>query len=291
MRDTWGEKLFYGFNYAILTVAGLSCLLPLVHLISLSLSDSHAVASGIVSLWPVGWSIDSFKALFAGTNMKGAFQNSVILTLTGVVLSMVFTIAAAYPLSRHYFIGARFFTLMIVFTMMFGGGLIPTYLVVKALGLINTYGAVWFTGLVSVYNMLVMMSFFKNIPAELDEAAQMDGCGEWRYLVQIVLPLSVPVIAALSLFYGVGYWNAFFNVLIYINDTSKYNMAVLVQQMVQSQSLLAELNQSSSSDQIMLTPEAIKASGIITMVLPMLAVYPFVQKHFVKGIMLGAIKG
>lgn len=291
MRDTWGERLFYGFNYTVLTIAALSCLLPLIHLISLSLSDSQAVASGMVSLWPVGWSIDSFKALFAGTNMAGAFKNSIVLTLTGVLLSMVFTIAAAYPLSRNYFIGARFFTLFIVFTMMFGGGLIPTYLVVKSLGLINTYGAVWFTGLVSAYNMLVMMTFFKNIPAELDEAAQMDGCGEWRYLAKVVLPLSVPVLAALSLFYGVGYWNAFFNVLIYINDTSKYNMAVLVQQMVQSQSLLAELNQSSSSDQIMLTPEAIKASGIITMVLPMLIVYPFVQKHFVKGIMLGAIKG
>lgn len=291
MRNTWGERLFYGFNYIILTVAALSCLLPLIHLISLSLSDSHAVASGIVSLWPVGWSIDSYKALFAGTNIGGALKNSVVLTLLGVLLSMVFTIAAAYPLSRNYFIGARFFTLLIVFTMMFGGGLIPTYLVVKALGLINTYGAIWFTGLVSAYNMLVMMAFFKNIPAELDEASQMDGCGEWRYLTQIVLPLSVPVIAALSLFYGVGYWNSFFNVLIYINDTSKYNMAVLVQQMVQSQSLLAELNQSNSSDQITLTPEAIKASGIITMVLPMLVVYPFVQKHFVKGIMLGAIKG
>jgi len=291
MKDTWGEKLFYAFNYVLLTAAALSCLLPLIYLISISLSDSQAVASGIVSLWPVGWSLDSYKALFVGTNIKEAFWNSIVLTGVGTALSMLFTIAAAYPLSRNYFIGARFFTLLIVFTMMFGGGLIPTYLVVKALGLINTYGAVWFTGLVSAYNMLVMMTFFKHIPAELDEAAQMDGCGEWRYLATIVLPLSVPVIAALSLFYGVGYWNSFFNVLIYINDTSKYNMAVLIQQMVQSQSLLAELNQSSSSDQIVLTPEAIKASGIITMVLPMLVVYPFVQKHFVKGIMLGAIKG
>jgi putative aldouronate transport system permease protein len=291
MRDTWGEKVFYGFNYIVLAVVALSCLLPLIYLLSVSLSDSQAVASGSVTLFPIGWSIDSFRALFAGTNIKGAFQNSVVLTLVGVLLSMVFTIAAAYPLSRRYFIGARFFTLFIVFTMMFSGGLIPTYLIVKGLGLINTYGAIWFTGLISVYNMLVMMTFFKNIPGELDEAAQMDGCGEWGYLFKVVLPLSVPVLAALSLFYGVGYWNAFFNVLIYINETSKYNMAVLVQQMVQSQSLLAELNQGSSSDQIMLTPEAIKASGIITMVFPMLVVYPFVQKYFVKGIMLGAIKG
>ncbi|MEK3725798.1 carbohydrate ABC transporter permease [Paenibacillus sp. FSL H8-0034] len=291
MRDTWGERIFYGFNYIVLTLVALSCLLPLLYLLSVSLSDSQAVASGSVTLYPIGWSIESFRALFTGTNIKGAFQNSVMLTLVGVVLSMVFTIAAAFPLSRRYFIGARFFTLFIVFTMMFGGGLIPTYLIVKGLGLINTYGAIWFTGLISVYNMLVMMTFFKNIPGELDEAAQIDGCGEWGYLFKVVLPLSVPVLAALSLFYGVGYWNAFFNVLIYINDTSKYNMAVLVQQMVQSQSLMAELNQSSSSDQMMLTPEAIKASGIITMVFPMLVVYPFVQKYFVKGIMLGAIKG
>ncbi len=290
MRDTWGEKVFYRFNYVVLTIAALSCLLPLIHLLSVSLSDTQAVASGKVTLYPIGWSIESYRVLFEGTNIKGAFYNSVLLTVVGVLLSMIFTIAAAFPLSRRYFMGARFFTLLIVFTMMFSGGLIPTYLVVKALGLVNSYGAIWFPGLVSAYNMLIMMTFFKNIPGELDEAAQIDGCGEWLYLFKVVLPLSVPVIAALSLFYGVGYWNAFFNVLIYINETSKYNMSVLVQQMVQSQSLLAELNQN-SSDQIILTPEAIKASGIIAMVFPMLVVYPFIQKHFVKGIMLGAIKG
>lgn len=164
MRDTWGERIFYGFNYIVLTLVALSCLLPLLYLLSVSLSDSQAVASGSVTLYPIGWSIESFRALFTGTNIKGAFQNSVMLTLVGVVLSMVFTIAAAFPLSRRYFIGARFFTLFIVFTMMFGGGLIPTYLIVKGLGLINTYGAIWFTGLISVYNMLVMMTFSKTFP-------------------------------------------------------------------------------------------------------------------------------
>ncbi|WP_144933912.1 carbohydrate ABC transporter permease [Paenibacillus sp. 32O-W] len=289
MGRTSGEKWFIGAVAVLLFIAGASCLLPLLHVASVSLSDPHYVRSGAVTLWPRGWTLESYSLLFKGSKIVSALKNSVILTVVGVLLSMLFTTLAAYPLSRNYFYFRRFFTLAIVFTMLFSGGLIPTYLVIKQLGLINTYGALWLPGLISTFNMLIMRTYFDGIPEELDDAARMDGCGEWRYLIQVVLPLSLPVIATLSVFYAVGYWNAFFSVLIYINDTSKYNLTVLVQQMIQSQSLMQELN--ASDMQTFITPEGIKTAGIVVMVLPLLAVYPFLQKYFVKGVMIGAVKG
>lgn len=291
MKPTRGEKLFHGVNAALLACAAVSCLLPVIHIASLSLSDSHAILSGRVFLWPVDATIDAYKGLIEGTSALLAFRNSVVLTVVGVALSMTFTILAAYPLSRSYFFLRRFFSLAAIFTMLFNGGLIPTYLVMSSLGLINTYAVLWLLGLISVFNMMVLRTSFEQLPPELDEAARMDGCGEWRYLLRIVLPLSLPVLATLTLFYGVGYWNAFISVLIYINDSNKLNLTVLVQQMVQSQSLLQEVNQQASEDFGALTPESIKAAGIMVMVVPMLLVYPFLQKYFVRGVMLGAIKG
>lgn len=289
MKPTTGEKWFLAVNALLLLIAGLSCLLPLLHIVSVSFSDPHAVMSGAVTLWPQGWTLESYGLLLRGSKIVSAFTNSVELTVVGVALSMIFTTMAAYPLSRRYFYMRRFWTLAIVFTMLFSGGLIPGYLLLKQLGLINTYGAIWLPGLVSTFNMLIMRTYFEGIPDELDDAARMDGCGEWRYLLRIVLPLSVPVIATLSIFYAVGYWNSFFQVLMYINQTSKFNLTVLVQQMIQSQSLMQEMN--ASDMQAFITPEGIKTAGIIVMVLPLLLVYPFMQKYFIKGVMIGAVKG
>ncbi|RXZ78965.1 carbohydrate ABC transporter permease [Paenibacillaceae bacterium] len=291
MKSTRGEKLFHLSNYVILALAGLSCLLPLVHLFSVSLSEPHAILSGQVSFWPIGWTIESYQSLLEGTRIVGAFTNSVTITVVGVVLSMAFTIMAAYPLSKRKFYAKRTLTLLIVFTMLFSGGIIPSFLVLKSLGLVNTYWALWLPGLISTYNMLIMRTFFENIPDEISESAKIDGCGEFRQLIRIVLPLSMPVIATLTLFYAVGYWNSFASVMIFIHDSTKYNLAVLVQQMVQSQTMLQEMNNLQSEDVQQMTPESIKAAALFVMLVPMLAVYPFLQKYFVKGVMIGAIKG
>ncbi|MEC0240003.1 carbohydrate ABC transporter permease [Paenibacillus dokdonensis] len=291
MRDTLGEKTFNLINYALLSLFGLICLLPILNIISVSFSDSHAVASGRVSLWPSGFSLDSYKALFVGTGIFRALINNVEITIIGVVLSMIATIMAAYPLSRSYFYGRRLFTLGIVFTMLFGGGLIPSYLVIQALGLIDHYSSLWLPGLVSAFNMLVLKTHFENLPVEMEEAARIDGCNEWRLIGQIFLPLSMPVLAALTLFYAVGYWNSFMNVLIYINSPEKHNLTVLVQQMIYSQSLLSEINNVQPDEIQQLTPDGMKSAGIVVMIAPLLAVYPFLQKYFVKGVMIGAIKG
>ncbi|RAV16116.1 carbohydrate ABC transporter permease [Paenibacillus contaminans] len=291
MKPTLGEKVFYGVNALLLGGWALSALFPLLYIISLSFSSNHAILAGDVFLWPVGFSWDSYEALIKGTRVPSAFINSVIITVVGVALNMLFTILAAYPLSKKIFIGRRFMTLLIVFTMLFSGGLIPSYLLVKSLGIIDSYWALWLPALVSAYNMLIMKTFFENIPEELENSARIDGCGEWRLAVQIVLPLSAPVLATLALFYGVSHWNSFMNVLIYINDTSKYNLSVLIQQMVSQSNLMNELQNIQEEDRQMLTPESIRSAGMVVMLIPMIAVYPLLQKHFVKGVLIGAVKG
>ncbi|CAG7608745.1 Diacetylchitobiose uptake system permease protein DasC [Paenibacillus solanacearum] len=293
MKMSTGEKWFYAINNVVLALLGITCLFPLINTIAIAFSDTLAIESGRVTFFPIGWNTEAFTSLFKGTRILSAFQNSVIITVVGVVMSMLTTIMTAYPISRRIFYGRRFFTLAMVFTMLFSGGLIPTYLVVKSLGIMNSYFALWLPALVSTYNMLVMRTFFENIPDEIDDAARIDGCSEMAYLTRIVLPLSMPVIATLTLFYGVSYWNMFMNVVIYIHDTSLFNLTVLVQNMIQSQSLLQELVNSgvTSGVQAQVVPESLKAAGVLVVVLPMLVVYPFLQKFFVKGVLLGSVKG
>ncbi|WP_135556093.1 carbohydrate ABC transporter permease [Paenibacillus cymbidii] len=289
MKESLGEKIYMQLIYVLLIVLAILCLAPLLHIISLSLSSKTAIETGQVVLWPVDLDTASYRLLFQGTRIGSAFVNSVQLTVVGVLLCMVMTIGTAYPLSRGYFAGRRFYTLAMIFTMLFSGGLVPTYLVVKSLGLINTYYALWLPNLVSTFNVLIMKTYFENLSKEVEEAALIDGCGEYRLIGRIVLPLSMPVIATLALFYGVGFWNAFMSVLIYINSSAKYTLTVLVQQMIQSQSLLVEQMRMDGVEQSL--PDSIKSAAVIVMVLPMLVVYPFLQKYFVKGVMLGSVKG
>lgn len=291
MKDTRDERWFRNIAYGLLALAALSCLLPLLHIVAVSLSSQQAVLSGAVTFWPQGWSLESYRMLMKGTRLLSSFYNSIVITVGGVVLSMGFTIFAAYPLSRKVMFFRRGFTLAVVFTMIFSGGVIPAYLVVKAAGLLDSYGAIWIPSLVSTFNMLIVKNHFEHLPEEMDEAARIDGCGEWRFLTRIALPLSLPVIATISLFYAVVYWNAFFVVLIYIQDTQKYNLAVLVQRMLQSQTILQEMQSLRPEDRVVTTPEGIRSAGIMAMMVPMLLVYPFLQKYFIKGAMIGAIKG
>lgn len=291
MRASTGEKIFYGLNYFLMALAAVSCLIPLLNLLALSLSDPSAVLSGRVTLIPVDLQLDSYRLLIERTKVITAFGNSIVITLGGTALCMVCTVLAAYPLSRRYFYARKPITLAIVFTMLFSGGLIPTYLVVKSLGLINSYWSLWLPGLVSAYNMMILKTFFEGIPEELVEASRIDGCGDLRLLLQVILPLSGPVIATLTLFYGVGFWNAFQSVLIYINDSSRMNLTVMVQQMIHSQSLQETANLSREEVDRLATPEGLKAAAVMVLVIPMLMVYPLLQKYFVKGVMIGSIKG
>lgn len=290
MRATKGEKIFYAVNYVVLGLIALTCILPFIHIVALSLSERSSVDSGHVFFWPVGLQFTAYKIFFIASPAFNAFKNSIVITLVGVALSLLGTILAAYPLSRSYLIGRRYLVLGMVFTMLFSGGLIPTYLVIKNMHLIDSYWALWLSGFISTYNMLLMRSYFENIPYEVQEAARIDGCNDTSLLIRIILPLSLPMLATLALFYGIGFWNSFMNVLMYINKSELQNLTVIVQAMLQQNDLLnsPSLN---NEEQAAVATEMVKAVGVVVMVVPMLVVYPFLQKYFVKGVMLGSVKG
>ncbi|NHN29786.1 carbohydrate ABC transporter permease [Paenibacillus agricola] len=290
MKATKGETIFYAVNYIVLAAIALTCLLPFIHIIALSLSDRAAVESGHVFFWPVGLQFTAYKIFFITSPAFSAFKNSIIITVVGVALSMLGTVLAAYPLSRNYLIGRRYFVLAMVFTMLFSGGLIPTYLVVKNLSLIDSYWAIWLTSFISTYNMLLMRSYFENIPHEVEESARIDGCSDVSLLIRIILPLSLPMLATLALFYGINYWNTFMSVLMYINTSQLQNLTVVVQAMLQKNDLLNSPSLNADEQQMVAT-EMVKSVGVVVLVVPMLVVYPFLQKYFVKGVMLGSVKG
>jgi putative aldouronate transport system permease protein len=291
MKRTFGEKIFNSTNYLILGILGISCILPMLNILSTSLSDYHNVISGNVTLFPIGFTFGAYVTFFEGGRALSALVNSIILLVIGVPLSLVATIMGAYPLSRQYFAGRRVMMMMIVISMMFNPGLIPNFLVVKSLGLIDSYWSIWLPGLIGTFNLIIMKSFFENIPEELFESARMDGCGEWRMMWQIVVPLSMSVIATVTLFYVVASWNTFQPVLLYINNTKKQNLPVLVQQMINSQQFMQEMNYQHQEEMQYVTPQSVRTAGVVIMILPMMIIYPFLQKYFIKGVMIGAIKG
>ncbi|MCU6793356.1 carbohydrate ABC transporter permease [Paenibacillus sp. WQ 127069] len=290
MRESTSGKIFVYFIHVVLIIISLTCILPFLHLIALSLSSGHAVDLGQVWFWPVGLDFTVYRYFFENTPALRAFTNSVIITLFGTALSMLATVLTAYPLSRRYLYARKPITTAALFTMLFSGGMIPTYLVMNSLHLTNTYWSLWFGGLISTYNMLIMKSYFESIPGEVVDSAQIDGCGEVPLLIRIILPLSLPMLATLTLFYGVGYWNLFMSVILYISKTNLQNLTVIVQGMLQIQGNFNVSAMDMMQQQEMVS-EKLKAVGVMVMVVPMLVIYPFLQKYFVKGIMLGSIKG
>ncbi|WP_307720010.1 carbohydrate ABC transporter permease [Paenibacillus koleovorans] len=216
-----------------------------------------------------------------------AFKNAIFITIMGTLVNMVLTCLTAYGLSKKWLKGRGIFNFLVVFTMLFSGGMIPTYLVVSKLGLINSYWSLWLVGAISPFYLIVMRSFFQNIPEELEESARIDGCSEWRILWNIVLPLSAPAIATFTLFYMVHNWNTFFLAILYINDSSRWPLQVFLRQML--------IQQSDSSLAVDLGGfeygPPVKMAAIVITALPLLILYPFLQKYFAKGLLLGSVKG
>lgn len=287
------EKSFSALLGLFFLICVAVTIFPILSVIAQSLSSSRALNTGEVGIWPVEPTIDAYRNLVKDGQIFHSIWNTVILTVVGVVLNMIFTICAAYPLSKKHLDGRKFILMMITFTMMFNGGMIPTFILVKKLHLINSYWALWGLGLISTYNMFVMKTFFEGIPSSLEESASIDGANDIQILIKIILPVSMPVIATLTLFYAVGWWNMYFNAVIYINSSAKAPLMVKLKQMIDnvSQSLLQTTSGSEGvrSDQI--TPQGMQAAAIITATVPILCVYPFLQKYFVKGVMIGSVKG
>lgn len=288
------DKLVYFINYVLLGLLLITILYPLVYVVSASFSSGEALASGKVRLLPVEPTLLSYKTVFEYDAIWVGFVNSIIYTVVGTVVSMVLTLLAAYPLSRDDFQGKKVLSSIFLFTMMFSGGLIPTYMLVKNLGLMNTMWSIILPTAVSAYNVIVARTFFnQTIPKELLEASQMDGCSDFRFFSQIVIPLSKPIVAVLCLWIAISLWNGYFNPLIYINEESKYPLQLVLRRIL----LMSQVNFANAN----IDPARVAAnrylsqmlqySTIIISSLPLMILYPFIQKYFVKGVMIGSVKG
>lgn len=280
-------------HYTFLGLSSLIALFPLWYEVVASFSSSRAITAGEVMLWPIEFNLHAYDRLFDDGQILIGLRNTVLITVVGTALNMIMTILAAYPLSRRRLMGRSGLLMFVTFTMLFVSGIIPSFILVKTLGLMDTYWALWLPGLISTYNMFVMKTFMEGLPDEIEESAAMDGAGDWRVLMQIMLPLCKPIIASLSLFYAVGWWNSYFSVLLYITKTTSQSLMVKLYQMINQvdASLLNNTGGSEGAGQILLTPEGIKAAAIVIAVTPILCVYPFLQKHFVKGVLIGSVKG
>lgn len=287
---SFGAKLFNLCNYLFLTVVSLMCLLPLVHVAARSFSDRAANTSNIVVLWPLNFTaLNYFQLLVADNQFIQSMGISITRTLLGTLLYLFVIVLTAYPLSkRKGFPGRDIFKYLLIFSMLFSGGLIPTYLAVRSLGLVDTIGALIFPGMVQAFYIIVMINFFRGIPEELSEAAIIDGASQWSILFRIYLPLSLPAIATLLLFCSVDHWNSWFDGLIYMTKTANYPLQTYLQSRIISSDFTRLMNPLLARQ---LSEKGLRSAQIILTTLPILIVYPFVQRYFVTGLTLGSIKG
>ena len=292
-RPTGADLAFKVINTSIVTVFFLVVAGPLLFVLAASFSNSMAVMQGRVWFWPVGFHLEGYRAVFRHPLIMSGFANSFFYMGVGTALNVVLTVLAAYPLSRKDFVDRNLFMGLFVFTFMFNGGLIPTYLVVRNLGLINTRAALILPVAVGVWNVIITRTYFMHtIPHELLEAARMDGCRDFRFLGSVVLPLSGPILAVITLFYAVGHWNQFFQALLYLRDQSKFPLQLILRDILVENQVDAQMTPDVETlRQRQQLRELLKYSLIIVASAPLLVLYPFVQKYFVQGIMIGSLKG
>ncbi|MBV6715054.1 carbohydrate ABC transporter permease [Paenibacillus chitinolyticus] len=287
------EKAFDWAVYALLSLVSLIVLYPLVFVLIASFSSPEAVMRGEVWLWPKGITWMGYTKIFQNNEILTGYLNTIVYTVVGTAINLILSVAAAYPLSRKDFAGRNAISALMVFTMFFSGGMVPSYLLVKNLGMLNTMWALIIPGAVSVYNIIIMRTFFQSsIPGEMQEAASIDGCSNLGILWKIVLPLSMPIIAVMILFYSVGHWNSYFSGLMYLTDRDKYPLQLFLREILiqgQMQEMLGVGDDSHARN--VMEGEAIKYAVVIVANLPVLMLYPFLQRYFVKGVMIGSVKG
>lgn len=287
---SFGSRLFDVVNYTLLALIAIVTFLPFVHVIAGSFTTATELAVKQFVLIPTKWSLGAYEYIFSTNTIFRALGVSTGVTFFGTMFSMFLTALMAYGLSRRDLDGRRPIMFMVVFTMLFSGGMIPTFLVVKEAGLIDSYAALIIPTAINAFNLIIMRNFFQNLPEGLEESAKIDGCSDWGILFRIVLPLSMPAIATISLFYAVTYWNTYLQAILYLNDPDKWPVQVILRQIVILASGLAA-DTSGIDDYVRPPEQTVKMAVIVVATLPILLVYPFLQKHFAKGALLGSIKG
>jgi putative aldouronate transport system permease protein len=288
-RSGIGEGLL---KIIVLGIACLVVVIPFLGIISTSLSDkAHLDQAGGFVLWPGGASLEAYRTVLSGGVVTKALIVSIGVTVVGTLLSLLVTSMLAYGLSRPGSFGSRPALLLVLFSLLFSPGLIPGYLTVRGFGLIDTYAALIVPGLVSGFNVVVLRSFFVAIPAEMLESARIDGAGDWQIFTRIVAPLSKAVLAVVGLFYAVGYWNSFFNALLYLNDQSRWPLPLVLRTYVLNNTQLSSSDLAAAGGDVLPAQPALQMAMLLIAIVPILIAYPFLQRHFTKGVLTGAVKG
>ncbi|MDQ6421448.1 carbohydrate ABC transporter permease [Paenibacillus sp. LHD-117] len=291
IRESVGDRIFVFAIYVILSLVLVAVLYPLIYIVSSSISSPSAVVSGKVWLWPVDISFRGFTTIFKTPLIMTGYGNSLIYMAAGTLISVTLTVMLAYPLSRKTFFGRQGILMLVMFTMLFSGGLIPTYLVVKELGMIDSRLALLIPNAIWVWQVIIARSFFQStIPSELVEASAIDGCSDWRFLGSVVLPLSKPILAVLVLMYAVGQWNAYFDALIYLKSDKLFPLQLVLRSIIIQNNSAGAMDISIQVQRAQLA-ELLKYSLIVVATLPVLIIYPFVQRYFVQGMLVGSVKG
>ncbi|MCI5550890.1 MAG: carbohydrate ABC transporter permease [Clostridiales bacterium] len=288
------DRSFYVVVDVYLAICGIIVLLPLLHVLAQSLSDPMMVIAGRVSFFPINPTLDIYSQVIKSQNIMTGFMNTLFYAGVGTCLNLFMTVICAYPLARKGLWGRKVIVFIFTFTMMFGGGMIPTYLVIKQLGLIDTRAVMILPGAITVWNMIMCRTYFmSSIPEELYESASLDGASDIRILVSMVVPLSVPILAVMVLFYAVGHWNSYFDAMIYLNSPELYNIQLVLRNAINNVKSISENGASDMANMVKneANGEAIKYVLIVITMIPVMIIYPFVQKYFIKGIMIGSIKG
>lgn len=287
MKPKW--NWFDALNALILSGIVTACLYPFVYMLAVSLSDSASIASGEVWLWPRGFNLDMYQYVFEDGRVLKGYKNTLIYVISGTAISLIVTALGAYALSKTKMVMGKPILMLIVFTMFFNGGMIPTFLVVKELGFVNTIWGMVLPGAVGTWNLLIMRTFFMGMPQELEESGKIDGLSEIGIFFRIVLPLSKPVLATIGLYYAVGMWNNFMGPLLYLRDADMQPLQVILRNIVLSGQLTG--TDGPVVGDIVVVEDGLKFATIMVSTLPILLVYPFIQKYFVKGALIGSVKG
>lgn len=289
-KITFGKAIIY----LLLIMLCLTIVVAFIHLLWLSFSPSYIATKGGLLLWPCDPTLDNYAKVIDNRYIWSGYLNTIIRTVLGTVIQLFFTAMGAYVLSKRFFPHKNFWTFFIAFTMFFSGGMVPTYLVIKDLGLLNTYAVMILPGLISAYNLVIMRNYFQSLPEEIEESCLIDGAGRFRIFLQFVLPLSKPILATVALWLAVGHWNAWFDVLIYISDDRMFTLQIVLRRIIITGSkeiLNTDVASRSSDMESLASSEGLKAACIFVTTLPILCIYPFIQRFFVKGIMVGSVKG
>lgn len=284
------NRIFNTVNYSLLLIISIVTVIPFVYIVAVSFATPEEVSKGGLLLFPSEFTLSAYKYIFSTDTMVRSIFVSIYIAVLGTLINLLFTSLMAYPLARTTLRGRRPILLMVLLTMLFSGGMIPTYFVVRSLGMIDTYWSLMIPTAISAFNLIVLKNFFQQIPDGLEDSAKIDGCNDLGILFRIVLPLSMPAMATFGLFYAVGHWNTFFNAVMYINDSEKWPVQIVLRQIVlMSQDRIGD--STSQQDPTDYLPQTIRMASIVVATIPIVMVYPFLQKHFAKGVLLGSVKG